>query len=385
MSDFEQVLIDAGIPTTEDEITAEFTTAVTDSGSTISNSSAYSPFWRIIAAIATKPVLWLVQSLINNVMPQFFLSTVSETLIEEWGDNYNCSRKQAQTLNGHLLFTRTDVSSDLTIPAGTKIYTDSVNNNVYQLFTDEEAVMAEGEDAILLSATAEASGTAYNLEAGYYRNCDLEDVSVVNPENWIDVIGADLEEVESYRTRIRNAFNRVSYFHTDGVYRSLISEWAGVQEDRIWFEHSAPRGPGTANAYVLFELDAPSESYLATINRQLSTEGYHGHGDDIVAYAMPEVPYDLIATVYLPDALLDVEKSVIMTGIEDSIYAAFRGNSAFAMTQTLPYSRFSFTRLAAEIYGSFPDLISIEFNLDDISSTLSIPALNTLEIIEGDL
>ncbi|WP_438461950.1 baseplate J/gp47 family protein [Marinomonas sp. PE14-40] len=386
MSDFEKVLTDSGVPTTEETITAEFKTALQESGSTISNDSIYSPFWRLISALITKPVLWLINELlIKQVMPQFYLKTVGEGLIEWWGDNRDCVRKQAQTLKGNVLFSRLDTSNALLIPAGTKVYTESINNTVYNLFTLEDSTLASGEGALLIKAKAEMNGEAYNLESGYFNKCDIEGVAVVNPENWISVLGADLEDIEDYRLRIRNMIHRLSHFHTDGVYKSLISEFGGVQEDAVWFEHNAPRGAGTANAYILFDLDAPANSYLETINRRISDEGYHGHGDDLLVLAMPETFHSISVKTYLPISLLDVEIDEIHQGVEGMIRAAFRENKAYAnVTLTLPQSRFSFSKLAREIYAEFPELEDLVFSLDGIESGLTIPRINTLTVERGE-
>jgi uncharacterized phage protein gp47/JayE len=383
MNDFEDVLKDNGVPTTEVEITAKFRTVLAESGSTIANDSNYSPFWRLISAIATKPFLWIVQLLIKNVMPQFFLKTVGEGFIELWGDSYNCPRKQSQFLKGRVVFTRANTAGAFTVPAGTVVYTDLINNTVYKVITDIDAIFQDGEAGLIVSVTSEKAATAYNLEAGYFSKCDLDGVSVTNPNDWIDQVGADIEEIEAYRARIRNAFNTLSHFHTDGVYKYLISSWVGVQSDKIWFQHDAPRGPGTANAYILFDLNAPAQSYLETINRQISTEGYHGHGDDVVAYNMPETEHDLTVTLYFSDTLLSEEKEAKKTQVYNAIYSAFRGNAAYEMTKTAPFSRFSFTNLAGELYDLFDGIDDIEFNLSSIVSDMSIPVLSSLNIVEG--
>ncbi len=383
MSDFEKVLSDSGVPTTEAEVTAEFRTLLVDSGSTITNNSEYSPFWRLISAIATKPVVWLVQLLIKHIMPQFFLKTVGEPFIELWGDSYNCPRKQAQFLKGRVVFTRENTEGTLNVPAGTMVYSDLINNVVYRVFTDVDADFQDGETGLIVSVTSETASVAYNLESGYFSNCDIDGLTVSNPNDWIDQPGADLEHIEAYRARIRNAFNTLSHYHTDGVYKYLISSWVGVKESNIWFEHNAPRGPGTANAYILFELDTPSQSYIETINRQISTEGYHGHGDDVVAYTLPETSHDLIATLYFSGALLDEEKEEKKAVVYHAIYAAFRGNASYEMTKTEPYSRFSFTHLAGELFDLVDGLEDIEFSLGSIVSGLSIPRLNSLTVVEG--
>jgi uncharacterized phage protein gp47/JayE len=383
MSDFEKVLKDNGVPTTEAEITVKFREMLDESGLTIKNNSDYSPFWRFINGAATKPVLWLVQLLIKTVMPQFFLKTVGESFIELWGDSYNCPRKQSQFLKGRVVFTRTDTTGAFTVPAGTVVYTDLINNTIYRVFTDIDAVFKDGEVGLIVSVTSESAATAYNLEAGYFSKCDLDGVSVTNPNDWIDQVGADVEEIEAYRARIRNAFNTLSHYHTDGVYKFLISSWVGVQADKIWFQHDAPRGPGTANAYLLFDLNAPAQSYLETINRQISTEGYHGHGDDVVAYNMPETEHDLITTLYFSDTLLSEEKAAKKIEVYNVIYAAFRGNAAYDVTKTAPFSRFSFTTLAGEIYDLVDGIEDIEFNLSGIVSEMSIPVLSSLSVVEG--
>lgn len=384
MSQFERVLKDAGVPTTEDAIKTEFKQVIADSGSQIANDSRYSPFWRIVSGLVIKPTLWLIQELlIKRVMPQFFLKTVDGNFIELWGDSYGVTWKQAQVMDGLVLFMRDDVSVALEIPEATKIWTDEINGTVYELLTTETVVLKVGFNGVGVRVKAVAAGAGYNLEAGYYRHCDINGLTVENVGDWITRPGADKEGLEEYRQRIRNAFNSLSHYHTDGVYRMLISEFAGVSTDMIWFEHNAPRGAGTANAYVLFPLDAPHVSYLQKINRMISDEGHHGHGDDLQVFNMPETHHNLTATVYLPTNLLDAEKAEILAGMGQAIDAAFRSNSAYVMTQTRPFSRFSFTRLAAEIYSIFPDIESISFDLEDIVSEMSVPRLGSLQVLEG--
>lgn len=388
MKDFENLLKDEGVPITETEISDVFKQTVTDSGSKISNDSAYSPFWRLISAIAVQPVTWLVNALVQNVMPQFFLKTVGEGFIDLWGNNYGVERKQAQKLEGRILFTRADAQGDVDIPLGTVIQTELLNDMVYGLETTSATVLEADQTSISVAVQALAEGKDYNLETGHYVKCDIEGITVTNPDSWIDVVGDDYEDIEDYRLRIRNAFNSLSHYHTDGVYRYLIAQFAGVSTDMIWFEHEVTRGgdtviPGAADAYVLFELDAPADSYIEIINRMINDEGYHGHGDDLQVFKLPELYVDLSVTVYLPTALLDSERTVILTGVEQAIEAAFRSNSAYVMTQTQPYSRFSFTRLASEVYQNFPEIESIEFDQGDIVTELEVPRLNSLNVQEG--
>ena len=73
--DFKQALVDAGIPTTEEGLRQAWEKEVAAQGSKMSNTSAYSPFWRVITALVTKPVMWLISFISDTVLPNFFVKT----------------------------------------------------------------------------------------------------------------------------------------------------------------------------------------------------------------------------------------------------------------------------------------------------------------------
>lgn len=58
--DFKKVIADAGIPTTEAGLKAAWEKEVEAQGAKVANTSSYSPFWRVMTALVTKPVLWLL-------------------------------------------------------------------------------------------------------------------------------------------------------------------------------------------------------------------------------------------------------------------------------------------------------------------------------------
>lgn len=78
--DFQKVLQDAGMPVTEDAVRAEFNRIVTAEGM-ITNTSRMSPFWRLITALITTPVMWIISALINVVMSNMFVATASGQLL----------------------------------------------------------------------------------------------------------------------------------------------------------------------------------------------------------------------------------------------------------------------------------------------------------------
>ena len=385
---FLQALSDSGIPTTEATLKAEWKKTVVDSGSTINNDSRYSAFWRLISEAVTKPVLWLMHDfIIKKLAPNFYLKTVKDAWIDVWAANYGVERKTEQRTEGTVIFTRSDSTTALTLPANTVITSDIINNKVYRLFTREDIVFSINTASLNVAVVAEYEGSDYNLPNGYYNQLEtpIEGVSVTNPDNWITQLGADREDTEALRHRVRARFNTLSSFHTDGVYRSIISDFAGVDSRAIWFEKAAPRGPGTANIYVLFDLTTDTSATLALINAHIRDGGHHGHGDDIQVLPIPTASYAVNATVWLSENLIDSQRQQVINRIENAIRAAFRENRAFgsALTLVAPYSRFSFSKLSRELHATIEALDSIEFDRGDIVSERSVPVLSALSVTEG--
>lgn len=233
------------------------------------------------------------------------------------------------------------------------------------------------------------AGSGYNLAPGYYAILPEPVpgiVQVVNVEGWLSQPGADSEPNDELRLRARNQFSAVNQWHTDAVYRAVISGFPGVRPDGVYFEHSAPRGPGSANAYVLFEADVPADTYLAEINSYIRDNGNHGHGDDLLVLVMPETLHKISATLWPRPNLNAIDRETLKDQVELFIRAAFRESTAsdYQPTLTYPQSRFSFSRLGEELHEQFPKLESLAFTGADIVSELKIPRIETLAVTFGD-
>lgn len=382
--DFERVLRDAGMPTTEAEITQSFTTIANEEG-LITNTSQMSPFWRLITAIVTRPALWIRDVLINGVLANMFLATATGAMLQLLAWGVNIGRKPATAARGSITFYKTDATVATTVAAGSVVQTERINGVVYSVTVDADTTIPAGTASALVPATADGEGSAWNLAPGYYRILPtaLDGIaSVENEEGWLLAPGADKESDDDLRDRCRNQFNTAAQYHIDAVYRSMIASVAGLSVDRIYFLHDAPRGPGTANAYLLLDTGQASEPFVDAVNDYVINQGHHGHGDDMQCFSLPETYHDLTATVYVsqlenwePDAL-----SAFSTTIENMIRCAFRENDSYDVEKTWPYSRFSFSRLAQELHDGDVRVRSVTFSLDDIISGLDVPRLETLII-----
>ena len=383
--DFKQALTDAGIPTTEAGLRKAWESEVAAQGSKLSNTSAYSPFWRLITALVTKPVMWLISFISDTVLPNFFVKTARNAWLDTLAWAVNVERKGATKAKGVILFTRIAAGGTLELPAGIVVQSSAINGHIYQLVTTTPAIFADGLLQLEVPVEAQEVGSGYNLAPGYYAILPVPlagIAQVVNVDGWLIAPGADPEPDEQLRLRVRNQFSAVNQWHTDAVYRAMISAFPGVRPDGVYFLHGAPRGPGSANAYVLFDADVPADRYLEQINAHIRDQGNHGHGDDLVVMVMPETEHSIRLTLW-PRALIGNEKrDSLRDEVALFVRAAFRESTAtdYQPTLTYPQSRFSFSRLGEELHQQFPGIESLHFDNADIVSELSIPRINSLEV-----
>ncbi|ELY2767751.1 baseplate J/gp47 family protein [Cronobacter malonaticus] len=382
--DFEEVVKASGMPVTKEALRERFNGIVQEEG-LITNTSNMSPFWRLITAIVTTPVLWLKDVLVGTVLANMFVATASGQMLRLLAWAVNVTAKPATAAQGVIRFYKADAGAVVTVKAGTLIQTERINGTVYELATTADFTIASAVASALIPVQATATGGAFNLAPGYYRILPVavDGIShAVNEADWLTVPGADEESDDELRERCRNQFNLVGNYHTDAVYRSMIASVAGLSIDRIFFEHEAPRGPGTANAYLLLDTGVTSDPFIDAVNDYITTQGHHGHGDDMQCFAMPETRHTLAVTLYVKNLanLTDEEQSALRTGAENLIRCAFRENNEFDVKKTWPFSRFSFSNLGRELHRQFAAIDSLAFSLTDIVSGLSVPRLDTLTV-----
>lgn len=383
--DFKEALQDAGIPITEAELKKAWEQEVADQGSKLSNTSAYSPFWRIVTTLVTKPVLWLITLIIETVLPNFFVKTAIDGWLDMLAWAVNVERKKATKTQGELLFTRASAAGTLDVDAGTRVQSAAINGHVYELKTTQVGTFIDGQLQLAIPVEAVDAGSGFNLAPGYYAILPVPVpgiVQVVNADNWLTTPGDDREPNEQLRLRTRNQFSAVNQYHTDAVYRAMIASFPGVRPDGVFFEHGAPRGPGSANAFVLFDAGVPADEYLATINAYIREQGNHGHGDDLLVMVMPETQHDISLSLWPRANLTTEQRTKLQDQVGQFIRAAFRESTAsdYQPTLTAPQSRFSFSRLAEELHEQFPRIESLDFANTDILSELNIPRIQNLAV-----
>ncbi len=273
--------------------------------------------------------------------------------------------------------------SNVTIAAGTVIQSTPINGQVYELITMADTQFPDRELTVDVQVEATQAGESYNLAPGYYSvlPVPVTDVTQVNNgQEWLTTPGSGKESDEELRLRCRNQFTAVGLFHHDAAYKQIISEFSGIRTDFLCFEHNAPRGPGTANCYIMIESGIPSQEFVDDINQHITDNGYHGHGDSMICYPIPAVETDVTVQVWPVANLSAEERTVLQEGIENFIRAAFRQNNDYNATQTWPKIRFSCSRLTQELHRTFSEIDSMYFVNTDVVTSIQLAKLGNLNV-----
>ena len=383
--DFEKVLAAQGVPVTANAVTALIESDVVAANSIISNNSAMSPFWKLFAACVVTPVLWLIKTLLaKHVLPAMFTATATELYLDLKAWDVGLERKPAVKTQGNVSFTKADINAEVVVKAGTKVLSDNSLGAIYTLLVLVDMQIPIGTKAATILCEAISAGAGHNLASGYYHVLPTPNdgiASVSNVGDWISRSGANKESDDALALRIRDQFSSVGNYHIDAVYRGAIATFAGMRSDLLYFEHNAPRGPGTANCHVMMDVGETPQSMIDGINNYINAQGYHGHGDDLLVKAMVSSPIDLTVDIWHQHNLSEQDINDLLIAIESRIRAAFRysDNHKF-ITRTQPQSEFIFSLLSSELHAQLPQLKSIRWGNDDIISGLDLPRLNSLVI-----
>ncbi|MUG29560.1 baseplate J/gp47 family protein, partial [Aeromonas salmonicida] len=286
---------------------------------------------------------------------------------------------------GVITFVKVNQSDAVTIPADIWVATERINGTIYRMKPVQTMVSPAGEAVARVVCEAEFAGAAWNLAPGYYNLLSEPVTGILSARNddkeWIITPGADAESNDALGLRIKNQFSAVGRYHIDAVYRSMLASVAGIRADHIFFEHEAPRGPGTANAFILLEVGSTPGSLIDKLNDYVTNQGNHGHGDDLQVMAMPETQHSLTLAIWPQPNLTEAQRAALVARVRQLVNAAFRLSADYpTVTRTWPQSRFSLSQLGRELHQAFPELKSLHFTELDILSGLAIPRLSGLEI-----
>ena len=384
---FQTILKNSGIPTTETEMRNYLFQQLSASGSTLTNSGNYAAVKQLFDALAVTPALAFVNNMTNTVMPAFFRTTATELALDEIGVSQNNSRLQATKATGNLLFTKTDITAEATIPAGIIITTEQINNQTFSVITTSETTIEAGVESGLVSVEATQTGSAYNLAEDYYTilTSEVNNIdSVTNQEDWIVTAGTDIETDDNYRQRLINQFSNQSEWFTYDAYKNIIARLTGTRIHNIFFSNDSPRGQGSNNAYIMLETGTATTTVLSEVNNYINRDEHHGPGDDLQVFELPNRNVDLTLTIRYPDGAVTDAINQNLSDVENFIRCVFRENNFYPdATKIRPYQLFSISKLQQELHRQFELIESINITQSDIDFGLEKGILNNLNITQG--
>lgn len=390
--DYLEIIEQSGIPTTEQALEAELKKAVEDAGSQISNDSKMSPWWRLIKAVVLTPMLWLLHVLLaKHVLPNLFAATAKGFYADLKAWEVGLERKDAVKTRGVIKFFKEDPDADVLVPAGTIVSTERMDDKVYQVVVLEETLISASLASGLVVTEALEAGEGFNLSAGYFSVLPEAIPGIthaVNPEDWITTLGSEEENDDELMIRARNQFTAAGNYHIDAVYRSIITDIAGVRGDLVFFKNTGDITPGSAESYILMEVGNTPSTILDALNQHIMSEGYHGHGDIMTCKAIPETLHDVTVEAFVSINLDEQAKTNLLNEVQLRVKAAFRLSGDFdSITRTLPKSRFSLSNLGHEIHrdlnsqGLVSLMIQVDGQQNDIVSALDIPRIQNLTVV----
>jgi len=360
---FESLL--SPIASTEDDLAADLRADLQAEGSTIANLSPFSAFFRLLAAIFSKPLLFLRSLVLDSLLPGIFPSQAAGALLDIHAGGMDDARKPATKAVGNITFFRAGSTGALPIPLETVVESPPIDGVVYKVITTVVGSIPDGSTSVKVAAQAEAAGAAYNLGDGFYSVLPAPVAGVTqvsNEADWLTTPGADIETDSDLQTRLRLKWRKQSSFHWTDTYRSIIADLLAIDPDDIFFDETAPRGPGSADIFFITSAGLPSAALVQQADDHINVDKNHGLGDDVLVKAMPALNADIEIAVTTEANATPAEKIQLASDVENLLRAAFRENAAHpTVPRVAPFERVSRSELAGEIHEAFANAEAVDW------------------------
>lgn len=374
------------------------------------NGLQFDSFTRLFGGLIAKPMLQARKFLLTEVLPTLFLKDAVGAFLDLIAGCYNLKRTPECKSKGTLTFVRKDNSGELLIPKGIVVHSPIIEGRFYRLITTEDRIIPQWEKSCRVPVEAASAGSDHNLGADYYTILDKHIVGierVYNDQDWLSVPGRNEESDDSLRERCYLCRSRLSGWYTDDSCRMMISDFAKIDPNNLYFSQETGRGAGSTDALVLLDVGTPSETFIDSINRYLKESGSLIPGDDLVVRAMPEKPVDFAITIRSISGSASASESLGMdpenpekvsmtitvtnqadlrkmkTELKTLIRAIFRENAAFPeVARVTPMQQYGISQIGVQIHERFPSVWSVEFNRVSIMVDLEVPVLRAFSIEE---
>ena len=285
------------VPSTE-QLMEETKAKLADKGFPVTNFQSGGVFYtllNIFFQIKTE-LLLLLRTVLNNI----FVSHATGLWLELLGANYSIWRKRAVKARGMVTLTRSAKYPVVKITKGHVFKSDmDASGQELRYIATDTVILQNGQTSCQVPVEAERVGSVFNVPEGIIRNSltHLESIEqITNTAGWLTREGADQEDFEALRSRIKSAWADLSSIAIRQKYQNTCEAVPGVLLARIDDEH--PRGQGTVDAIITSTAGAATPTLLAKVAAAL--EKIRGPYDDVLVKSSQTVAQDIAVVLQIP-------------------------------------------------------------------------------------
>lgn len=254
----------------------------------------------------------LIRISIQEAAKQNLLAYARFPMLDYLGELLGVTRLPAQPARTTLRFSLDEsLEFDLLIPKGTQVET---KDGKFIFETDKDVTIPAGQTYIDISATCTTVGASAN---GYIQGEVNSPVSVLPYISSIQNItvtygGADEEDDERLRQRIREAPERFSNAGSYGAYRFWVMS---AHQDIIDTGILSP-SPGVVNIYPLMKDGNPTQEILNLVSSVLNDEKIRPLTDQVIVLPPTKVDFSIVAQITIYS---DSDSGTIQRNLEEKI------------------------------------------------------------------
>lgn len=278
------------------------------------------PYYTFFSAIA---YIFAVQiAKIVYLSKQNFLSLMSGSRLDAWGENNNCTRLGAIPASTELKFTLSEeLDEDLTIPSGTRVQT---SNGVTFATTEDLVISAGDTTGFIYSECVESGiiGNGYTQGQINYIMNPIASVETTVANTTISSGGFEIESDDDYRLRIHNAWDSSSTAGSMASYNYWTKSISNTIIDVLSYTPSA----GFVNVAVLTKdgaVGVDSELYQRLNSLIGNSNSDKRPMTDNVTIEQPQaVDYEIDFTYYIystDSVQQDTIKTAVYKAVDDYI------------------------------------------------------------------
>lgn len=270
-----------------------------NSGFPITNFNTGGIFYTLMMMVI-KVRIELIE-LLRDVLNNCFVSHANEDWIELDAINYGMQRKLARKTIGQLTLKRTNASGVIKVPKNTVFKTNiDINGEELRYFAIKDVIIPKDVNEFKVEVEAEAEGIRYNVPEGLITKSliFLEVDTITNTSDWITAEGADMEETESFRSRVLNAWDEQATQTTAGKYKKAAESVDGVLFAQVNDQH--PRGQGTVDIIITSTKGDATQQLLDNVKAAVSN--IQGAYDDLIVKSSVNVQQPIHVKLFVPES-----------------------------------------------------------------------------------